>query len=406
MNSNYVRKVSTIKGAITTAILAIFLFTIAILSIAYENNDNNSMAIAQMSSSDNVTINNFHARGNIGSLVVDLLTEKTTNLSNESELFVLSGNWNFDVINGTVENFRADFIMGTPNGTQIHTHSITNLTKVYMEAFPNNVTSVSLNKDNGVSFSGIADINTNGTVEWRNVPLTITISEGNIIGSNIISILLDSAKTDNHFKNLPIYGLVTSLTDQNNKERRSSNILLSPEQGDDSSNRTTNNNTFLTYENSNLGIKIQYPFSWVSMDLEGRIEGTFDVVLVPLLGKSAAPSSAYINVARLPFSSQNNNNNNITLDEFSAKRIDSLKQSLPNLNIIESNSTATFGGNPAHKLVYTYSQPFDNREVKGIQVWTIDGSRIYNFKYLTGVEEFSDNLQIVLKMIDSFQILK
>ncbi|HEX7206948.1 MAG TPA: PsbP-related protein [Nitrososphaeraceae archaeon] len=403
MNLNYVRKVSSIKAAITIAILDIFLFTIITLSIEYGNNDNNSMAISQLSSNDNVTINNFHARGNIGSLIVDLLAEKTTNPSNESELFVLSGNWNFDVINGTVENFHADFIMGTPNGTQIHTHSITNLTNVYMEAFPNNITSVSLNKDNGVSFSGIADINTNDTLEWRNVPLTITISEGDIIGSNIISILLNSAKTDNHFKDMPIYGLVTSLTDQNNKERRSSNILLSSEQDDDNYNITTNNYNFLTYENSNLGIKIQYPFFWVYMDLEGRIEGTFDVVLVPLSGNSSAPSSAYINVAKLPFSSQNNN---ITLDEFSAERIDSLKQSLPNLNIIVSNSTATLGENPAHKLVYTYSGPFDNREVKGIQVWTIDGNRIYNFKYLAGVEEFSDNLQTVLKMIDSFQILE
>jgi hypothetical protein len=61
-----------------------------------------------------------------------------------------------------------------------------------------------------LSLFGYVDVLTNDTIIWQNVPLSIDIFNG-----NTISILLYPSNTDDRFKGQPIYGIVTSILDEN-----------------------------------------------------------------------------------------------------------------------------------------------------------------------------------------------
>jgi hypothetical protein len=66
---------------------------------------------------------------------------------------------------------------------------------------------------NGSNFSDfieISDISTNGEIKWNDVPITVHLLNG-----NIINIMVNLLKTDYHFKALPIYETITSITIRN-----------------------------------------------------------------------------------------------------------------------------------------------------------------------------------------------
>ena len=69
-----------------------------------------------------------------------------------------------------------------------------------------NITSVSRTDGNVVTFSGVADILTNGVIEWRDVPTTASIFNG-----NVLSIEIDPKIVKNHFSGTSIYGLVNTI---------------------------------------------------------------------------------------------------------------------------------------------------------------------------------------------------
>src|ERR671911_247619 len=68
-----------------------------------------------------------------------------------------------------------------------------------------NITSVS-RTDDTIIFSGVADIITNGVIEWRGVPTSVSIFNG-----NSINMKLDPKIVNNHFSDIPIYGSVKSI---------------------------------------------------------------------------------------------------------------------------------------------------------------------------------------------------
>jgi hypothetical protein len=68
-------------------------------------------------------------------------------------------------------------------------------------------------QDNTTMFRGTADFTTNENVQWENVPIHITMMNGNIINLN-----LDPEKTEDHFYGLPVFGTIQSIVDENGKE--------------------------------------------------------------------------------------------------------------------------------------------------------------------------------------------
>ena len=174
------------------------------------------------------TIQTFSIDGAIGSLVTDLLNPAIReNVSDSLPIYVLVGNWSMNVVNGEVNYFQVDFIMGLQDGTQMQVYSIENLQNIVIPSASSSSPAVEpvsssgqeysssllLSSTNNYSLSlfGYVDVLTNDTIIWQNVPFSIDIFNG-----NTMSILLYPSDTDDRFKGQPIYGIVTSILDANN----------------------------------------------------------------------------------------------------------------------------------------------------------------------------------------------
>ena len=186
--------------------------------------------------------NNFNVEGIITSVTADSVGQKGGMASNQnvssvsnsattSQDNILGGKWKIDVVNGHVEFFNSNMTMIKSTGTDMHDHLIKfksddpdtlllpNNTAVInpnsatgeiaaldSSLSDKNITSVSRTDGNVVTFSGVADILTNGVIEWRDVPTTASIFNG-----NVISIEIDPKIVKNHFSGTPIYGLVNTI---------------------------------------------------------------------------------------------------------------------------------------------------------------------------------------------------
>ena len=89
-------------------------------------------------------------------------------------------------------SFDTQISMARLNGTAVHTHTITNFVLSNMSE-PNNMTKVY----NGTS-----------TASLREGPVSDIPASIQIMGDKVISIWVDPSKTDTHYGNTPIYGLV------------------------------------------------------------------------------------------------------------------------------------------------------------------------------------------------------
>ena len=151
--------------------------------------------------------------------------------SNTSHDIINGGGWRIDVVNENVENFKSNMTMSRSDGTEMHDHQIEfKSDDPEIRLFPNNsavispspgtveiaaldpgsgsdknVTSIS-QTDDSIMFSGVADIITNGVIEWKGVPTSVSIING-----SAINMKLDANITSNHFSDEPISGLVKSI---------------------------------------------------------------------------------------------------------------------------------------------------------------------------------------------------
>ena len=138
------------------------------------------------------------------------LPKLATNVS--SQIYLLDGRWRLDVSGGNVTYFKSNITMITIIGTEIHDHLI--VFKPYtseMGLLTNNTLSahnisITTAANNNLIFSGAADITSNGVMQWRDVPIFVSI-----LNDKVISIALDSNRIDDHFFGAPIYGIVGSI---------------------------------------------------------------------------------------------------------------------------------------------------------------------------------------------------
>jgi hypothetical protein len=119
--------------------------------------------------------------------------------------YILGGEWNTNVNNGNVTSFDSNFTMVHTDGTDKHTHDITN--------FVSNPDSAPFqpNTNETALVIGKSNIGVDGSPKWNNVETTLILDK-----LSTLSIIVDSNATDNHFKNQPIYGIVTSPASQAN----------------------------------------------------------------------------------------------------------------------------------------------------------------------------------------------
>ena len=155
---------------------------------------------------------------------------------------------------------------------------------------------------------------------------------------------------------------------------------------------------YLTYENSMYGFGIQYPSNWEKIDFGQAIEEDDRHVVVTFLSPPEGTLDVFreylvIQVGNLMF--------NRSLEQYVDTQINSLRDSLPDFGIVESNAT-TVAGNRAHTIVYTFKVGED--EYKVTEFWIIKGDKLYYLKYSTESEKSDNHGSTIRKMIDSFMI--
>jgi hypothetical protein len=147
-----------------------------------------------------------------------------------------------------------------------------------------------------------------------------------------------------------------------------------------------NGQNFETYNNPTFGIRIQYPPDWGRLDLSFLGNDSADIDFYPLEEVSQA-IAVKVQAKSLPLQ-------NMTLDDYTKTQINYTEEQL-----LESNAS-TLAGLPAHKVIFT------NLGLKTMQIWTIEGDRVYTITYVAEEEDFQKDLQIAERMIKSFQITK
>ena len=156
---------------------------------------------------------------------------------------------------------------------------------------------------------------------------------------------------------------------------------------------------YLTYENSMYGFGIQYPSNWEKIDFGQAIEEDDRHIVVTFL----SPPEDALDLFReylviqvgIPMFDR-------SLEQNVDAQINSLRDSLADFGIVDSNATTLAGGNRAHTLVYTFKVGED--EYKVTEFWIIKADKLYYLKYSTESEKSDNHGSTIRKMIDSFRI--
>ena len=188
---------------------------------------------------------------------------------------------------------------------------------------------------------------------------------------------------------------------------------------------TANISKFLTYNNPVYGITILYPYNWeinpAEEDIVSPDNNTVSVVRF---------DSQYENYSdkfqeNLGISIENVSDRNIT--RYVDNLITDIRESYPSFNIIESNpsssttttstttnlnSSHTKSNNSTYKIVYSIVLHKQEMKIphtinlKGMEIWTMIGTKVYEISYTAEAKKYSHYLPTVQKMIDSFHIVK
>ena len=163
-------------------------------------------------------------------------------------------------------------------------------------------------------------------------------------------------------------------------------------------NKTIANKT-LTYENADLGIRIERPITWQQME-QGRGVSS----LYPVFSPASEVGSLGSPLERLQifvYDSQNRSLSDIVTEEI----VDFKRKTISDFNIIHGpvNNTS-LSDSPAYRLVYSGKE--GDRDFKANELWTIKGDKVYNISYIASPNEYARDLQVVERMIDSFRIIE
>src|ERR671924_822010 len=130
--------------------------------------------------------------------------------TNSSSKYLLGGKWRIDVLKDKLTYFKSNFTMIEVDGKGIHFHTI-----VY-KPLSNESTGPDLQSgplalykkksNDSLGFKCNVDIYTNGVLEWKGVPITVSL-----VNDKVIVMDINDKKSLEHFLKNPIYGLINSI---------------------------------------------------------------------------------------------------------------------------------------------------------------------------------------------------
>ena len=208
-----------------TSIFSFILFMICLQFLIFNDNNNfDSHVYGQTSVIDPASLkmdesanSSFNAEGTINTILFlqDASSNNTQPIvkdinTNQSSKYLLGGKWRVDVLNNNVTYFKSNFTMIEADGSDIHFHTIVYkpISNQPVDQGPQDRLGILLkNKSNNTQvFNCNVDIYTNGVLEWKDVPITVSL-----INEKVIVMDIKDKKTLEHFLKNPIYGLINSI---------------------------------------------------------------------------------------------------------------------------------------------------------------------------------------------------
>ena len=153
---------------------------------------------------------------------------------------------------------------------------------------------------------------------------------------------------------------------------------------------------FLTLEKPMLGFKISYPSDWNITDndfvISFRAPNDTAVVTLSIVNSSSSKT------------------NPITLEQYSSNEINTIKsvesKRIGSSFILLGSSQYLISGEPGHEIIFLNGTNTDTmHKYKTLLVWTVIDSKVYQIRYSAEVSEYSNYIQSVIYMIDSFELL-
>jgi hypothetical protein len=152
-------------------------------------------------------------------------------------------------------------------------------------------------------------------------------------------------------------------------------------------NKSNLTHSFLTYQNSSYGIKIQYPSDW---NKEQPNNANTAVTFV-------SPANSVVNIWISDLLPQT------TLANDTTAVINLLKKSLPGFSLTSTESTSA-AGSPAKRIIFIAK--LAKSDTQGMQIIGIKGKKEYAITFTASKDQYPKDLPIIQKMIDSFDITK
>jgi hypothetical protein len=155
-------------------------------------------------------------------------------------------------------------------------------------------------------------------------------------------------------------------------------------------NATRTTGDFLTYDNTTLGIKIQYPSNWEKFEQQNA------VLFISPFQSDLDRYRETVGISLVPFV------NNISLDEFVSNTTNFLSTTANDFELFVSTPTS-LGSLPGHMLVYSYSDPLIGMTRAMALSTLIDDRYLYTITYSAKPAEYGNSLPTAQRMIDTFQ---
>lgn len=211
------------------SIFNLISFMICLQFLIFNDNNNfDSHVYGQTSVTDPASLmdesanSSFNAEGTINTILFlqdasinntqPIVKDINTNLSSK---YLLGGKWRVDVLNNNVTYFKSNFTMIEADGSLIHFHTIVykpTSNQPINEGPQDRLGILLKNKINNTQsnntqvFNCNVDIYTNGVLEWKDVPIKVSL-----INEKVIVMDIKDKKTFEHFLKNPIYGLINSI---------------------------------------------------------------------------------------------------------------------------------------------------------------------------------------------------
>jgi len=203
------------------SIINLVLFVICSQILSNEYNHVDSIVYGQTSTNASDIVyqtsnSSYNAEGTINTILfLKDLSNSTKPIVNDintntSSKYLLGGKWKIDVLKDKLTYFKSNFTMIEVDGKGIHFHTI-----VY-KPLSNELTDRDIhdglgilykNKSGGsLDFKCNVDIYTNRVLEWKDVPITVSL-----VNEKVIVMDIKDKKSLQHFLKNPIFGLINSI---------------------------------------------------------------------------------------------------------------------------------------------------------------------------------------------------